>query len=339
MLSATRSVVAGAAGGFSPYYGPMSAKPVIATTAPVRGRVAAEMREWADLLAGPGDEPLERADLAPRKTIEGLLTESVTPIDEALLAALPALRVVATASVGYDNIDLAACVRRGIVVSNGRGALNDAVADLILALAIMCRRQLLPAIAWAKTGAWVGGPAPLAHDVAGTTLGIYGFGAIGLALATRARACGMRVEYSNRRPRPDDDRTGATFRALRDLVRRADVLVILTPLTPQTRNAFSRELIGLMQPSAYLINAARGGIVDLDALGEALAAGRLAGAALDVTDPEPLPPEHPLYKNPNVIVVPHVGSATIETRQRMSELAARNLAAFFRGEPLLTPIT
>ena len=149
----------------------------------------------------------------------------------------------------------------------------------------------------------------------------------------------MRIEYNNRRQRDDDRTTGASYRELPELVRRADVLVILTPLTNETRKAFSRDLIGSMKPSAYLINAARGGIVDLDALSEALALGRLAGAALDVTDPEPLPPEHPLYANPNVIIVPHIGSATVETRERMSELAAHNLAAFFRGEPLLTPVS
>jgi glyoxylate reductase len=284
----------------------MLAKPVIAAAAPVRGRVAAGIRTWAHLVTGDEDAPLRPSEVAATPSARGLLIESTLRIDDALLESLPALRVVASASVGYDNIDLAACARRGIVVSNGRGALDDAVADLILALVIMCRRQVLPAIAWAKSGAWLGGLAPLAQDVAGATLGIYGFGAIGLALAKRARVCGLRV--------------------------------ILTPLTAETRHTFSHELLGLMKPSAYLINAARGGIVDTTALTEALTAGRLAGAALDVTDPEPLPPEHPLYANPNVIIVPHIGSATVETRERMSELAARNLAAFFRGEPLLTPI-
>jgi glyoxylate reductase len=316
----------------------MLAKPVIAAAAPVRGRVAAGIRTWAHLVTGDEDAPLRPSEVAATPSARGLLIESTLRIDDALLESLPALRVVASASVGYDNIDLAACARRGIVVSNGRGALDDAVADLILALVIMCRRQVLPAIAWAKSGAWLGGLAPLAQDVAGATLGIYGFGAIGLALAKRARVCGLRVEYANRRPRHDDEATGATFRELPELVRRADVVVILTPLTAETRHTFSHELLGLMKPSAYLINAARGGIVDTTALTEALTAGRLAGAALDVTDPEPLPPEHPLYANPNVIIVPHIGSATVETRERMSELAARNLAAFFRGEPLLTPI-
>ncbi len=317
----------------------MLAKPIIGATAPVRGRVAADLRTWADLVVGPDDAPLGRRELKEARTIEGLLTESITPIDGALLEKLPSLRVISSASVGYDNIDLAACAKRGIAVSNGRGTLDDAVADLILSLAIMCRRRILPAVAWAKSGAWVAGPAPLASDVAGATLGIYGFGAIGLALAPRAHACGMKIEYSNRRRRSDDEATGATFRALPELVRRADILVILTPLTSETRKAFSHDMLALMKPSAYLINAARGGIVDLEALTEALEAGRLAGAALDVTDPEPLPPEHPLYANPNVIIVPHIGSATVETRERMSELAARNLAAFFRGEPLLTPVS
>lgn len=225
-----------------------------------------------------------------------------------------------------------------MLVSNGRGALDDAVADLALALVLMCRRQIPASLAWATSGAWVGGPAPFAHDVAGATLGIYGLGAIGLELAKRARACGMRLAYHNRRQRDDDAETRATYRSLTDLARCADVLVILTPLTNETRGRFSRELLACMQPTACLVNVARGPIVDLSALYDALVSGALAGAALDVTDPEPLPPAHPLYELPNVVIVPHIGSATFETRERMSLLAARNLAAFFRGAPLLTPV-
>jgi glyoxylate reductase len=317
----------------------MLEKPVIAAAAPVRGAVAAELRTWANLITGPADAPLHPADVGNVAAAQGLLIETTTRIDGALLARLPALRMVASAAVGYDNIDLAACAQRRVLVSNGRGALDDAVADLALALVLMCRRQLPASMAWARSGAWLAEPAPFAHDVAGATLGIYGLGAIGLALARRARVCGMRIEYHNRRPRPDDASTGAAYRDLPDLVRGADVLVILTPLTSETRKKFSHELLGAMKPSAYLVNVARGGIVDLDALTQALLAKKLAGAALDVTDPEPLSPQHPLFALPNVIIVPHIGSATVETRDRMSALAARNLAAFFRGEPLLTPIS
>lgn len=317
----------------------MPSKPVIVATAPVRGLVAAELRTWADLVTGPDDAPLLPSGAGNVPAAQGLLIERTTLIDEPLLKRLPGLRIVASASVGYENIDLAACASRRVSVSNGRGALDDAVADLTLALVIMCRRQLLPAIAWAKSGAWLSADAPFSHDVGGATLGIFGLGAIGLAVAKRARACGMIVEYNNRRPRSDDAATGATYRELGELVRGADVLVILTPLTQATRNKISRELLALMKPSAYLINVARGGIVDLAALTEALTSGAIAGAALDVTEPEPLPPSHPLYALPNVVIVPHIASATFETRERMSHLAARNLAAFFRGEPLLTQVS
>jgi glyoxylate reductase len=316
----------------------VSPKPVIVASAPFSAETAAGLRTWAELIAGPNDEPLPPAEVASQAAATGLLIETTTRVDEKLLERLPNLRIVATSAVGYDNIDLAACTRRGIAVSNGRGSLDDAVADLAFALVLMCRRHVLPSLAWAKSGAWQRAPAPFGHDVAGATLGIYGLGAIGLALAKRARASGMTIEYHNRRQRPDDAATGATYRDLPDLVRRCDVLVILTPLTPQTRKRFSAELLALFRPSAYLVNVARGAIVDLEALTAALEAGRLAGAALDVTDPEPLDPAHPLYAMPNVIVTPHVGSATVETRERMSRLAAQNLTAFFRGDPLLTPV-
>ncbi len=316
----------------------MSDRPLIAAAGPVAGRVATELRSWATLVAGDDDEPLEPAKVREIRAAEGLLIDTRLRIDEELLVRLPALRVVASAAVGYDNIDLAACAERAVLVSNGRGALDDAVADLALALVLMCRRQIPASLAWATSGAWVGGPAPFAHDVAGATLGIYGLGAIGLELAKRARACGMRLAYHNRRQRDDDAETRATYRSLTDLARCADVLVILTPLTNETRGRFSRELLACMQPTACLVNVARGPIVDLSALYDALVSGALAGAALDVTDPEPLPPAHPLYELPNVVIVPHIGSATFETRERMSLLAARNLAAFFRGAPLLTPV-
>ena len=317
----------------------MPARPIITACGPIAGAVAAALRSWATVIAGEGDEPLSTLEVASRPETDGLLIDTRLRIDETLLARLPALRIVASAAVGYDNIDLAACKQHKVALSNGRGALNDAVADLALTLVLMCRREIQQAALWAKSGAWQNGPAPLAHDLAGATLGIYGLGAIGLALAKRATACGMRVEYHNRRRRNDDEATGATYRSLPELAARADVLVILTPLSSETRGSVSAELLARMRPSAYVVNVARGPIVDTAALHAALAAGKLAGAALDVTDPEPLPAEHALFALPNVVIVPHIGSATLETRERMSMLAARNLAAFFRGEPLLTPIS
>ncbi len=269
----------------------------------------------------------------------GVLSSSNVPIDAAFLAEAPALRIVAMQSVGYDNVDVPKLRERGIVLSNSRGSLVEAVADLTYGLVIIAVRQLGPAIAWARDGRWLAqGDPPYSRDLEGATLGVVGFGAIGVALARRAHASKMNVVYHTRTPRADDAQTGGSYRTFDALLAEADCVVALLPLTPQTRGMFGDAAFARMKPSATFVNAARGPICDTNALLRALEQKKIAGAVLDVTDPEPLPPEHPLYAREDVVITPHVGSATVETRTRMAMLAAQNLLAFVDGKPLLTPV-
>jgi glyoxylate reductase len=269
----------------------------------------------------------------------GVLSSSNAPLDAAFFAEAPALKIVAMQSVGYDNVDLTVLRERGIVLTNSRGSLVEAVADLAYGLVIVAVRQLGPALAWTRSGRWLAeGDMPYSHDLAGATLGIVGFGAIGQAVARRAQASGMRVVYNTRTPRGDDAQTGASHRSFDGLLAEADCIVVLVPLTPQTRGMFDDAAFARMKPTASFVNAARGAICDTDALLRALEQKKIAGAALDVTDPEPLPPDHPLYAHQNVVITPHVGSATVETRTRMAMLAAENLIAYLDGKPLPTPV-
>ncbi len=269
----------------------------------------------------------------------GVLSSSNVPIDAAFLGEAPALRIVAMQSVGYDNVDVPRLRERGIVLTNSRGSLVEAVADLAYGLVIMAVRQLGPAIAWARDGRWLAhGDPPYSRDLEGATLGVVGFGAIGVALARRAQASKMRVVYHTRTPRADDAHTGGSYRTFDALLAEADCVVALLPLTPQTRGMFGDAAFARMKPTATFVNAARGPICDTSALLRALEQKKIAGAVLDVTDPEPLPPEHRLYAREDVVITPHVGSATVETRTRMAMLAAENLLAFADGKPLLTPV-
>jgi glyoxylate reductase len=269
----------------------------------------------------------------------GVLSSSNVPIDAAFLAESPVLRIVAMQSVGYDNVDVPRLRERGIVLSNSRGSLVEAVADLAYGLVIIAVRQLGPAIAWARDGRWLAhGDPPYSRDLEGATLGVVGFGAIGVALARRAQASRMRVIYHTRTPRADDAQTGGSYRTFEALLAESDCVVALLPLTPQTRGMFDDAAFARMKPSAAFVNAARGPVCDTGALLRALEQKKIAGVVLDVTDPEPLPPDHPLYAREDVVITPHVGSATVETRTRMAMLAAENILAFLDGKPLLTPV-
>src|ERR1035437_2821642 len=256
----------------------------------------------------------------------GVLVSSTFPIDAEFLAAAPALRIVATWSVGYDNVDLAALAARGIVLTNTSGSLTETVADLTYALVIFAVRNLAVGLSWVRSGRWLQGNMPYGHDLAGATLGIVGFGTIGLAVAKRAQVSGMRVIYSNRNPRSDDATTVESYRSFDALLAEADCVVLLVPLTDETRGMFGDAQFARMKPTATLVNVARGALV------RALEQKKIAGAGLDVTDPEPLPPDHPLAALDNVVIVPHVGSATYETRARMAMLAAENLVAYIEGK-------
>ncbi|MBC5809526.1 MAG: D-glycerate dehydrogenase [Candidatus Eremiobacteraeota bacterium] len=268
----------------------------------------------------------------------GMLVGSAVRVDADLLDRAPKLKIVSSVSVGYDNVDTAALKVRGVAFTNTRGSLVEAVADLTFVLAVMAIRRIGLSLTWVRDGRWLKGDAPFGNDVENATLGIVGMGTIGLAVARRARAAGMHVIYNNRNRRDDDAHIGAEYRTLDELLALADCVVVLVPLGEATRGMFGDAAFAKMKPSATFVNVARGAIVDTAALLRALEMKKIAGAALDVTDPEPLPPDHPLLAREDVVVLPHVGSATFETRRRMAMLAADNLLAALDGRPLLTPV-
>ena len=280
-----------------------------------------EVDVWPELEPPPPAVLRERAARA-----DALLTLLTDRVDAELLDACPQLQAVANMAVGTDNVDLEAAAARGIPVGNTPGVLTDATADLAMALILAVTRRLAEGAARVREGRWgAWQPAQdLGSDLAGATLGVVGFGRIGQAVARRAEGFGMRVIYT-------ELSSGLT---LEELLGESDVVSVHAPLTPDTRHLIDAAALARMKPTAYLVNTARGGIVDQVALREALHAGGIAGAALDVTDPEPLPPDDPLLDAPNLLVVPHIGSATTGTRARMAAMAVDNLLAALAGRPM-----
>jgi len=275
-----------------------------------------------------GDVPPAPAVLRERAAgADGLLCLLTDQVDRALLDAAPRLRAVATFAVGVDNIDLAATAARGIPVGNTPDVLTDATADLTFALLLAAARRIVPAAGAAVDGSWrTWDPTGfLGADVHGATLGLIGHGRIGQAVARRARGFDMTVLHTRETP-------------LDELLAASDFVSLHVPLTPQTRHLIDADALRAMKPSAILMNTARGPIVDQTALRVALTEGWIAGAALDVTDPEPLPADDPLLAAPNLLVVPHIGSATRTARERMAAMAVDNLLAGLAGEPMPFPV-
>ena len=267
----------------------------------------------------------------PAESLPGVevLVEAVVAVGPEQLDLLPDLRLVANYGVGYDRVDVAACRERGIAVTNTPGVLDAAVADLTLALILACRRHLVASDRFVREGRWERGwarPELLGRDLAGATLGVVGFGRIGRQVATRAQAFGMRIVFHRR--------TGGL--PLDELLRTADVVSLHVPLTPETDGLVSRERLALLQDGATLVNTARGAIVDEDALVEELVSGRIS-AGLDVFVAEPRVPER-LLDLPNVVLTPHVASATVETRAAMTRVLVDNVLAFLRGDALPNPV-
>jgi glyoxylate reductase len=281
--------------------------------------------------------PWDAANRADAGRIAGIYTYGHPTVDTALLDRLPGVRVVSNFGVGVDHIDVAAAAARGIPVGNTPGILDGATADQAFALLLAAGRRLVEGDRYAH------GPHFLRYDpsfmigreVHSSTLGIIGMGRIGTQVARRARGFGMTVLYCNRRRRPEvEAELGARHVTQDELLATSDYVVLTVPLTAETHRLIGRAELARMKPTAILVNAARGGIVDTDALTEALAARRIYAAALDVTDPEPLPRDHPLLRLDNVIITPHLGSATEQTRRRMTEVSVENLLAGLEGRPL-----
>jgi glyoxylate reductase len=258
---------------------------------------------------------------------EGLLSMLTDVVDAALIKAAPKLRAISNYAVGYDNIDLAAAAARQISVGNTPDVLTDATADLAFALLMAAARKLAEADAAVRGGDWrTWEPGRyLGADVYGATLGIIGYGRIGRAVAERADGFSMRVLHTRR---------SSTHEDLDDLLEQSDFVSVHAPLTPDTHHLIGAHALARMKTSAILINTARGELVDQQALTRALWDGLIAGAALDVTVPEPLPADDPLLQAPNLIVTPHIGSATRTARERMAELAVDNLLAGLDGQPM-----
>lgn len=294
-----------------------------------------QIRQWTDP-AVPS-----RAELRDFvRGAEGILGIGSDQVDAALLdAAGEQLRVVGISSMGYDGVNLEAARERRVVVTHTPNVLHDTTADLAFALILMARRGLVEATDDVRAGRWDGHAFTgyLGLDVYGATLGIIGYGQIGKAVADRARGFGMRVQYLKPRSMPAAEATGAVD--LETLLRTSDVISLHVPLTEETRGLIGSAELGLMKPTATLVNTARGGIVDEDALLEALRSGQIHSAGLDVMEREPRSdPNDPLFHEPRLVVLPHIGSATEATRARMADLAADNVADVLSGKPARTPI-
>jgi glyoxylate reductase len=271
-----------------------------------RLEAAHDVEVWPERLPPPRAELLARA---PR--LEGLLALLTDPVDSELIDAAPSLRAISNYAVGVDNVDVEAATARGIPVGNTPGVLTESTADLALALMLGIARRLAEGERSVRGGEWVTWEPGLmlGRDLHGATVGVVGYGRIGQAVGRRVEGFGCELLSTSRRG-------GVT---LEELLERSDFVTLHCPLTPDTRG---------------LVNTARGPVVDTDALARALHAGEIAGAALDVTDPEPLPGDHPLLEAPNLLVVPHIASATHATRGRMADIAVDNLLAGLAGEPM-----
>jgi lactate dehydrogenase-like 2-hydroxyacid dehydrogenase len=293
---------------------------------PLPGKGVERLRAAHEVELWPEDSPPPRAALeAAIEGVEGLLCLLTDPVDAAMIAAAPRLRAISNMAVGVDNIDVAAATERGIPVGHTPEVLTDSTADLTIGLMLAIARRITDGERVVHAGEW-GDWGPewmLGRDLHGATVAIVGGGRIGSAVARRLEGFGCEVEIVGRG-------RGGLERALEG----ADFVTLHTPLTDETRGLIGEAELRTMKPTAYLVNTARGPIVDTAALERALREGWIAGAALDVTDPEPLPADHPLLGAPNALVIPHLGSATHRTREAMADLAVDNLLAGLAGERL-----
>lgn len=311
-------------------------KPLVIVTHRLPADWLAALDEKCELVYGAADaERITPELMAHMAQADGLMTTLSDRIDAAIIEQAVNLRVISNMAAGVDNIDLDACTKRKIAVGNTPGVLTNSVADLTMALLLSLVRQLPQAAQDARCGNWkTWAPAGwLGMELDGAVLGVVGMGKIGAAVARRAKAFGMKIIYTSRSAHPDIERElNAGFRTLDKLLAESDVVSLHTPLTPETRGMIDEAALRKMKAGAFLINMARGVVVDSAALHRALSEGWIAGAGLDVTDPEPLPPDHPLYQLDNCLILPHIGSATWQTRAKMAQMACENLLAGLEGQ-------
>ena len=296
-------------------------------------RAAADLDVWQDEVPPPYEVLLERA-----KGVDGLLCLLTDRIDAQLMAAAgPQLKVISQMAVGFDNIDLAAATERGVPIGHTPGVLTDTTADFAWALLMAAARRVVEGDKFTRAGRWkTWGPMLLTGpDVSGATLGIVGFGRIGQAVARRARGFNMRILYHDPHRSPDLEQSmGVEYADMDTLLRQSDFVTLHTVLSDETYHLIDDTKLGLMKSSAILVNTSRGPVVDQAALYRALANGAIAYAALDVTEPEPIPMDSPLLKLDNVIIAPHIASASIQARTKMATMSAANLIAGLNGDRL-----
>lgn len=314
----------------------MSSKVFVSRRIPARGLdkvlAAADAEVWEDELPPPYEILVEKAQSA-----DGLLCLLTDRIDAPLMDAAPGLKVISNFAVGYDNIDVPAATERGIPIGNTPGVLTETTADFAWALLMAAARRVAEGDRYTRKGQWkTWGPTLLlGQDVHDATLGIIGLGRIGQAVARRAQGFGMRILYYDIQRNEEAESTlGAEYVDLDTLLQKSDFVSVHTWLSDETYHLISDREFGIMKETAILINDARGPIVDPDALHRALSKGKIAYAALDVTDPEPLPVDHPLVTLDNILITPHIASASTETRGLMASMAADNLLAGLAGEQL-----
>jgi glyoxylate reductase len=273
---------------------------------------------------------------------DAIYTYGHPTVDAAMLDRLSGIRVISNFGVGVDHIDVPAATARGIPVGNTPGILDGATADLAFALLLAAGRRIVEGDKYARGPAFTHYDPTylLGREVHSSTLGIFGLGRIGEQVAKRARAFDMKVLYHNRNRRPDaEQRLGVRYVSKDELLKTADYVILTVPLTAETRGLIGRVELAKMKPTAALINVARGPVVDTAALTEALTRNMIRMAAVDVTDPEPLPRNHPLLKLDNLVITPHLGSATEETRRRMAEVSVENLMLGLAGKELKHRVT
>ena len=312
-------------------------RPTICIAVPLEDDLVAQISAAAEVVHVEPGASLEEL-IAALPGVDGVLSPTRLSLGEEFFAALPGLRVVSQHAVGYNNVDVDAATRHGVAICNTPGVLNAAVADLTMAIIIMLARRLLEFEAYSRSGAWARGEPypPLAHEISGKTLGVIGFGRIGREVARRMQAIGMRIiwydVFEGASTATIDDVSDAPFRPLDDLLRESDYVTIHTNLTAESQHLIGAREFALMKPSAYIVNTARGPVIDQLALVAALESGQIAGAGLDVLEAEPPDPDDPIVRLPNVITFPHIGTAAEETRRAMRELAVQNLIAVVSGE-------
>ena len=314
------------------------AKPLVYMTRELFPEVLDIIGKVADIRVWMGEEVIPRETLLEEvKDIDGLLSLPPDKVNSQLMDAAPRLKVVSNYAVGYDNVDVAEATRRGILVTNTPGVLSGTTADLAFALLMAAAREIVMYDKYVRNGLWriPGKPMQfLGQDIHHSTLGIVGMGRIGTEVARRAAGFQMHVLYHNRKRREDVEKElGVEYiGTLPELLSRSDFICLLVPLTAETKKLIGPAEFAMMKPTAVLVNAARGQVVDQKALYEALKSGQIAAAGIDVFEVEPLPADDPLLTLDNVVITPHIGSASVGTRKKMAVMAAEGLVAALKGK-------